>query len=427
MERRYCIIGAGYSGLAAAKAFADLGLDYDHIEATGRVGGNWSHGVYDSTHLISSKKTTQYADYPMPAHYPDFPSAAQMLAYLTDFAEHFALTRRIEFDRTVTSVEPLDAVGKAGWSVEFDDGETRKYAGVVVANGHYWQPFIPEHPGAFAGKQLHSKAYKNPGDLVGDRILVVGGGNSACDLAVEAANAHGTSDLSMRRGYWFLPKYVLGIPTSELDVLSVPVPRVLESAIYRAIIRVGFGKFSDFGLPKPDHGVLDQDVVVNSLLPYYLKHGRVRPRPGIDHFDGHDVHFTDGSVGTYDTIVWATGFTTSFPFLPDGLLEWENGQPRLIDHVIPPGLANLYVFGLVAPRSGAGSLLTRSGQLLARIVLLQERVDTPIADYVGRISKPEACIRAGGPDLRWQIVRSTPVVSALTRIAPLLPSRKDAS
>lgn len=421
MERRYCLIGAGYSGLAAAKAFADLGIDYDHVEATERVGGNWSHGVYDSTHLISSRKTTQYADYPMPADYPDFPSAAQMLAYLTDFARHFGLDRRIEFGTTVTHVEPLDERGKAGWQVEFADGETRKYTGVIVANGHYWAPFTPECPGTFTGKQIHSKDYRNPTDLDGSRVLVVGGGNSACDLVVEAATALGTADLSLRRGYWFLPKYVLGLPTSELDVLSIPVPRVVESAVYRAIIRIGFGRFEDFGLPKPSHGVLDQDIVVNSQLPYFLKHGRVRPRPEIERFDRHTVRFTDGSCGEYDTIVWATGFTTRFPFLRDGLLTWDNGQPRLIDHLIPPGLANLYLYGLVAPRSGAGGLLTRSARLLAELVCAQEQLPIPIADLLERISPPRASIRAGGPELRWQLTRTQPMVRLLDRVIGVLP------
>jgi len=428
MERRYCIIGAGYSGLAAAKAFADLGVAYDHVEATHRVGGNWSHGVYDSTHLISSRRTTQYSDYPMPAEYPDFPSAAQMLAYLIDYTRHFALDRAIEFGKTVRRVEPLDERGKDGWSVEFGDGETRKYAGVVIANGHYWAPFTPQYPGEFAGQQIHSKSYRRPSDLAGPRVLVVGGGNSACDLAVESATAFGQADLSLRRGYWFLPKYVLGRPTSELDVLSVPVPPAIESAVYRAIIRVGFGRFTDYGLPRPEHGVLDQDVVVNSLLPYFLKHGRVRPRPAIDRFDGRTVHFSDGSSSDYDTLIWATGFTTRFPFLPDDLLTWEHGQPQLIDHLIPPGTANLYIYGLVAPRSGAGSILTRSAQLLAELVCAQEKVSIPVSQLLRPFSRPRACIRAGGPQLRWQLTRTTPMVRLLEHVAAVLPTTtKEAS
>ncbi|MGW6020231.1 NAD(P)-binding protein, partial [Oerskovia enterophila] len=151
---RYCIIGAGYTGLAVAKAYADLGLDYDHVEAAVAIGGNWSHGVYDSTHLISSKDVTGYPDYPMPDDYPDFPSATQMCEYLRAFAAEFGLDHRIEFNTLVVDVAPLDTSGRAGWLVEFGDGTVREYAGVVIANGHYWDVNIPAYPGEFTGKQI---------------------------------------------------------------------------------------------------------------------------------------------------------------------------------------------------------------------------------------------------------------------------------
>lgn len=421
MEKRYCVIGAGYAGLAAAKAFADAGLAYDHVEATECLGGNWSHGVYDSTYLISSRKTTQYREYSMPADYPDFPSAAQMLAYLQGFAREYGLDQRIEYGKTVTGVLCLDARGMAGWQVDFADGESRKFAGVVVANGHYWAPFVPAYPGEFTGKQIHSKNYRNPSDIEGERVLVVGGGNSACDLAVESAIAFGTSDLSMRRGYWFLPKYVLGTPTSEYDVLPIPVPKTIEALLYRAVIRLGFGRFEDFGLPAPTHGVLDQDVTVNSQLPYFLKHGRITPRPGIERLDGKTVHFVDGVAAEYDTIVWATGFTTQFPFLADDVLSWENGQPKLLEHLIPPGFANLYLFGLVAPRSGAGALLSDSSRLLAELVCTQQRLPVALSDLLALLFTPSAAIRAGGPQLRWTMARSAPLVTLLNLISGVFP------
>lgn len=424
MEKRYCIIGAGYSGLAAAKAFADLGLAYDHLEATDAIGGNWSHGVYDSTHLISSKSVTQYADHPMPADWPDFPSAAQMLAYLRDFARTYRLDERIEFDTAVTLLEPLDATGRSGWQVELATGEVRKYTGVVVANGHYWDPYVPAYPGTFTGTQLHSKQYRRPGDFVGTRVLVVGAGNSGCDLAVEAAQAFGAADLSVRRGYWLLPKYVAGIPLGEFDRGSFPLPRVLEAALLRALAGIGTGSARRHGLPRPTHGILEQDIVVNQQLPYFLKHGRVRPRPEISRFDGTSVHFVDGSHGDYDTILWATGFRTSFPFIPDGLLSWQNGQPRLLGHMLPVGLANLYLYGLVAPRAGAGTLLTNSARLLAEAVCVQEALPVPLADVAGAVLRPRASILAGGPGLRWEIARALPVIRALHALTSLSSLRR---
>ncbi|MET9213517.1 MULTISPECIES: flavin-containing monooxygenase [unclassified Nocardia] len=416
MARRYCIVGAGYTGLAVAKAYTDLGLDYDHVEATAAIGGNWSHGVYDSTYLISSKRVTEYPDHPMPADYPDFPSAAQMRDYLRGFATEFGLDDRIAFDTLVTEIAPLDATGLAGWRVEFADGTAREYDGVVVANGHYWDARIPVYPGEFTGKQIHSKDYKRPADLAGSRVLVVGAGNSGCDLAVEAAVTFGTAEISLRRSYWFIPKYVLGIPSGNFDVGSVPVPRVVQEAVFRSLVLLGMGRYESFGLTRPEHRIFDQDLVVNQQLPYFLKHGRIAVRPEIARFDGDTVHFTDGTSGVYDTIVWATGFKTTFPFLRDGLLDWRNGQPRLVSHTFAPGLANLYFAGLVAPRSGAGMLLMNSSRLLAEAALLQQRLRTPVGDLYARFAEPSAEILAGGPELRWEVVRGRWLMRALAQL-----------
>ncbi|NQE88925.1 flavin-containing monooxygenase [Nocardia terpenica] len=429
MVHRYCIIGAGYTGLAVAKAFTDLGLDYDHVEATDAIGGNWSHGVYDSTHLISSKAITQYPDYPMPANYPDFPSAAQMRDYLRSFASAFGLDHRIEFNTVVKNIAPLDDSGLTGWRVEIADGAVREYAGVVAANGHYWDVHVPHYSGEFIGKQIHSKHYKRPDDLDGSRVLVVGAGNSGCDLAVEAAITFGTSELSLRRPYWFIPKYVLGIPSGAFDFGSLPVPKLLQEAVFRSIVAVGMGSYRSFGLEKPRHRIFDQDLVVNQQLPYFLKHGRIAVRPEIARFDGRTVHFTDGTSGEYDTIVWATGFKTTFPFLGEGLLEWERGQPRLVAHTFAPGLANLYFAGLVAPRSGAGMLLMNSSRLLAEAALLQQRLPVPVGDLYARISKPSARILAGGPELRWEVRRGRTLVRAASRLMTVssLLSRRPAA
>ncbi|MFD0364089.1 flavin-containing monooxygenase [Nocardia sp. GCM10030253] len=419
MARRYCIIGAGYTGLAVAKAYTDLGLDYDHVEATESIGGNWSHGVYDSTYLISSKDVTEYPDYPMPGDYPDFPSAAQMRDYLRAFAAEFGLDHRIEFATLVTDVAPLDDSGSAGWRVEFANGAVREYAGVVIANGHYWDVNIPSYPGEFTGKQIHSKNYKRPADLDGGRVLVVGAGNSGCDLAVEAAVTFGNSEISLRRSYWFIPKYVFGIPSGKFDVGSAPVPKLAQEAIFRSIVALGMGSYRSFGLEKPKHRIFEQDLVVNQQLPYFLKHGRITVRPEIARFDGRTVHFTDGTRGEYDTIIWATGFKTTFPFLRDGLLDWERGQPRLVSHTFAPGLANLYFAGLVAPRSGAGMLLMNSSRLLAEAALLQQRLRTPVGDLYAHVSKPSGEILAGGPDLRWEVLRGRWLVRTMTQLSTL--------
>ncbi len=382
-EPRYCIIGAGYVGNGVARAFKQAGISYDQLEATDHIGGNWAHGVYDSTHLISSRAGTAYAGFPMPTHYPDFPSRAQMLAYLESFVDHYGLRQHIEFNAEVVSCRPLDAHGLSGWRVELAGGEVREYAGVVVVNGHDWKMRRPTYPGNYVGQQLHSKQYRGPADLDGDRVLVVGGGNSACDVAVETALTRGGCDISMRSGSWFSPKLFVGVPVAEWDRLWLPRP--LARLLARSMIRARFGSWERYGLPRPTRKLFETEPVVNEQLLYYLRHGKVTARPGIDRFDGHYVHFVDGTTGSYDAIVWATGFEVGFPFLDERLFRWEGGNPVLIERLLAPGLANLYLYGLLKPRGGSGRLIAEGADLLVRLIRAQQRLDGPLADVAAKV------------------------------------------
>lgn len=399
---RVCVVGAGYTGNGLAYGLKQAGIAYDQLEATNRIGGNWSHGVYDSTHLISSKSSTQYVELPMPDDYPTFPSAAQMLAYLESYVDHFGLTENLELDTEVARVRPVDANGMGGWLVELATGEVRRYRAVAVANGHYWERNIPTYPGEFTGRQLHSKDYKRPEDFgEGGKVLVVGAGNSASDLAVEAAVTFGTADISMRRGYWFIPKTIFGIPSSEWDRAWLPMG--VQRFGFKQLLRLSYGDYRRYGLRKPDHKLFTKDVTVNSSLMYALLHGRVQPRPEIARFDGEVVHFKDGSQGKYDTIVWATGFNTRFPMLDESMFVWESGQPLLVEHVLVPRVANLYVWGLVAPRSGAGRIISHGAAFLAEAFTAQEQFDEPLSDVIARWIPARSSMLAGSAEILGRI------------------------
>ncbi|MGB6243549.1 flavin-containing monooxygenase [Gordonia sp. (in: high G+C Gram-positive bacteria)] len=394
---RVCVIGAGYAGNGAAAALKRSGIAYDQLEATDRIGGNWSHGVYDSTHLISSKTSTQYADHPMPREYPTFPSAAQMLSYLQSYVDRFGLDEHLEFGAEVIRATPLDPRGLEGWEVELASGQVRRYRAVVIANGHYWERNLPTYPGEFTGRQLHSKDYKRPADFDGERVLVVGAGNSASDIAVEASATFGSADISMRRGYWFIPKTIAGVPSSELD--RVWMPMALQRIGFKVLLRMSYGDYRRYGLRRPDHALFTRDVTVNSSLMYALQHGRVRPRPEIARFDGTTVTFTDGTTGDYDTVVWATGFRTRFPMLDESMFVWEQGDPLLVEHVLVPRFANIYLWGLVAPRSGAGQIISQGSAFLAEAIEAQRRFDEPLADVLARYRPAQSSMLAGSAEL----------------------------
>lgn len=371
---KFLVIGAGPCGLGVAKALLEAGIPYVQVEADGEVGGNWYHGVYDSAHIISSRKTTEYPEFPMPRDYPDFPSREQMADYYRLYADAFGLRPNIEFDTKVVMCRPL---ADERWEVEFASGEKRVFKGVVVCNGHHWDRRFPSYPGEFTGEMMHSKDYRDSAQLAGKRVLVIGGGNSACDVVSEAARVASGAHLSLRRGYWFLPKTLFGKPSAESPAIYLPV--FLQRPILKLMLRIVIGKYSDYGLPYPDHKIFEHHPTVSSEVLHYLKHGRIKPHGDIERFDGKMVHFADGGSLEIDTIVCATGFYVSFPFLPEGLVPVKNGNiAQLYAGSVLPTHKNIYVFGTQQIRYGIGPLITPAAGLIAKMILLQEKMELPI-------------------------------------------------
>jgi len=415
-ESRYCVIGAGAAGLAAVKVLAEQGFAVDCYERSDRVGGHW-HTDYESLHLITSRDVSGFEGFPMPAEYPVYPSRDQMRTYLESFADRFDLRRQITFDTEVVSVTPDGDRGERGWWVETSSGQRVHYAGVLVANGHLWDPNLPELAARFTGRSVHSAAYRDVSDIEGDRVLVVGSGNSGCDLAVDAANARLHPAVSVRRGQVFQPKAIFGRPRAELTWLA-KLPPVLQERVTRALVRIVVGPPEVYrGLPVPvTRNLNDQPPVVNNLLLYWIQHGRIDVVPAIDRIDGRQVHFADGTAREFDTILWATGFRTTLPFLAPELLQWQDGVPlRVAGLTVPVGLCRLYFVGLAAPRGPQLPVYSAQSRLIARLLRLTE-AGRPVAD----------AFSAQTPDHRIDIVRrvwneqmrrTAQVVDSLERVA----------
>ncbi|MCU0265056.1 MAG: NAD(P)-binding domain-containing protein [Actinomycetia bacterium] len=385
----WCVIGAGAHGLPAVKALLERGIPVQGYERESDVGGNWnadaaSSRVYSSTHLISSKPFTSYPDFPMPDEYPDYPHHRLVLEYFRRYADHFGLRPHIAFGTEVESVEPVGA--GAAWDVTVRDAAggraTSRFAGVVVANGHNWNPKVPEYPGqsSFAGQILHSASYKGPEVLRGRRVLVVGAGNTGCDLAVESAQQAAATWHSTRRGYYYNPKYVNGRPSDQIadTLLMLRVPLALRRLGFGLTQRLVVGDYAKIGLRRPDHKFFETHPVVNSLLAYYVGQGDITPKPDIDRFDGTGVVFSDGSRVEVDVVLFCTGYLVRFDFLDaHAHLNWRDTHPHLYLHVFTPQHDNLFVSGLIQPDSGQWCLAHWQGVLIASYV--EARRDRPEA------------------------------------------------
>lgn len=390
---RYCIIGAGPAGLATLKTMRDSGHDVDCFEMSDTIGGHWNHD-YDALHLITSRQVTGFEGFPMPEDWPLFPHRNQMLEYFHLFADAFDLKSYITFNTGVTSVEPLATdgpVGSAGWAVTTTDGLRREYDGVLVANGHLRDQKRPHIPGEFTGKQIHSGSYQNTADIEGKRVLVIGSGNSGCDVAVDAAQGHFDTHIVIRRGHHFQPKTFFGKPRSELGWMQ-EFSFEEQDLLSRLMMRVAIGEASDYpGMPIPDHRALaDGPPVVNDLLLYWVQHGRITVRPGIERFQGKTVYFEDGSSSEFDTILWATGFHASLPFIDSDLLEFKDGVPlRVGGAVVPVGLEKLYLIGMIGARGPQPPIYPLQAELALRMIALHEAADGGFMPIAGPLTQAQ--------------------------------------
>jgi Flavin-binding monooxygenase-like len=380
----YGVIGAGAAGLAALQTLVAHGRTVDCFEATDRVGGHWNTD-YEALHLITSRDVTGYAGFPMPPDYPLFPSRDQVTAYLNAYADAHGLRDRVTFGVRVESVVPVPtsgSTGSAGWVVTTSDGRVRTYDGVFVANGHLHDQRVPAMPGEFTGKQIHSGSYRSTADVEGSRVLVVGSGNSGCDLAVDAAQHRLDTSICVRSGHIFQPKTFFGVPRSELSFLR-QFTFEEQDLLTRLLITASKGTYENYpGLPKPPFRTLAEGApVVNDLLLYWIQHGRISVVPAIERFEGRTVHFSDGTAHEFDTVVWATGFHPSLPFLSEDLVQRADGVPlRTAGGIVPAGLDRLYLIGLAAPRGPQIALYPVQSELaLAMAELWEQGLDTSVA------------------------------------------------
>ncbi|SHG74625.1 Predicted flavoprotein CzcO associated with the cation diffusion facilitator CzcD [Cognatiyoonia sediminum] len=358
-RERFALIGAGPMGLATAKLLVEHGIEFQGFEMHSGVGGLWDidgprSTMYESAHLISSKRMTEFADFPMRDEVAEYPSHRDLKEYFQEFAKNFDLERRYHFGATVLSCTPLGGTGE-GWTVKWKDADgeyTEEFSGVLIANGTLSTPNLPEFKGDFDGELIHSSEYRYASQFDGKRVLVIGAGNSGCDIAVDAIH-HGTScDLSMRRGYYFVPKYVFGKPADTMGG-AIKLPMRLKRIVDGTILRWFVGNPQKYGFPKPDYKLYESHPIVNSLVLYHAGHGDLEVKPDVERFDGRMVHFKDGTSAEYDMILAATGYKLDYPFIDSALLNWNGDAPYLYLNCFHPQRDDLFVLGMIEA-SGLG-------------------------------------------------------------------------
>jgi hypothetical protein len=380
-----CIIGAGSSGIAGAKVLAEHGVPFDCFEASDEVGGNWAFGnangmssAYRSLHINTSRERMEYSDFPMPKDWPDFCHHALIKQYFNDYVDHFGIRDRITFSTAVKRA----ARGPDGvWEVALSTGETRRYDAVVVANGHHWDPRWPEpaFPGAdtFAGRQMHSHDYVDTQGFEGKKVVVLGMGNSAMDIAVEVSLVTERTLLAARRGAWIIPNYLFGKPSDQLPV-NPRIPFSLRQRWVHELVKRVVGSPAAFGLPEPDHIVGQAHPTISNYILARVAHGEVVPKPNIAAFEGSSVRFADGSVEEdVDVVVYCTGYKVTFPFFDEDLISAPDNDLPLYRRVFHPEVDNVFFLSLLQPLGATMPLAEAQAHWVARFLRGEYQLPPP--------------------------------------------------
>jgi cation diffusion facilitator CzcD-associated flavoprotein CzcO len=359
---KVCIIGAGSSGVAAAQVLNARGIAFDCFEKGSQIGGNWRFendngmsSAYRSLHINTSRRVMAFKTLPMPDHYPDYPDHFQMAAYFDEYADHFGLREKIAFRTEVTGVEPADGAWAVTTRRESGAETTARYRAVMVANGHHWDPRWPEpaFPGAdeFEGEQLHAHHYREPDLLRGKRVVVLGLGNSATDIAVESSRIADKTFLAVRRGAYVLPKYMNGKPIDEaVHPLASYLPLSVQRFFAMKGLEIAAGEMTTYGLPKPDHKLFEAHPTVSSELLPRLGHGDIAVKPNIDRYaGGRTVRFVDGSEEEIDLVVYCTGYKMNFPFFDPKVLAAPDNRLPLYRRVVSVERPGLFFIGFIQP------------------------------------------------------------------------------
>ena len=377
------IIGAGVAGLGAARLLSQAGFDCEVFEKGGQVGGVWTGG-YHTFGLQTPKSLYEVPDYPIPEHYPRVPSGAELQAYFENYAKDFKVLEKIRFNTEITRLEQ-DKSG--GWIVHYSDdksevAEKKQFDFVVVASGIYFDPYIPQFPGQkqFNGQILHSSQYRSPASATGRKVVVVGFGKSALDVAGDVAKFAKEVTLVYRKAHWPIPMDVLDI----LDVRRIYLTR-LACALLPLYQRPGrwvkilhkscpwlvsgFWRLTEsiikFQYPLKACGVLpDEPIEIDifnlDFLPrkevyQLMQQGIIKThKTTIKAFTESGLSLENGEQLDCDVVIFGTGYQSNYSFLPEAFKKsQEEDGVYLYRHIIHPELTNMAFIGRAATFSNS--------------------------------------------------------------------------
>lgn len=377
------IVGAGVSGIGVARLLSQAGFECEVFEKGGQIGGVWTAG-YHTFGLQTAKSLYEIPDYPIPENYPRVPSGEELQAYFENYAKDYNVYDKVRFNTSITHLEQQQ---NNRWVVHYTDQQTGSSAQkifdfIVVANGLYFDPFIPELPGLekFKGNIIHSSEYRTPSLVTGRRVVVVGFGKSALDVAGDVAKFAKQVSLVYRKAHWPIPMDILDV----LDVRRIYLTRFAcaflplyqrpgkwAKLLHRHLswLVSGFWRLTE-SIIKFQYPLKECDAIANEpmeidifnldFLPrkevyQLMRQGKIKNlRTSIKEFTEQSVVLENGEQIDCDVVIFGTGYKSNYSFLPEAFKKTqEDDGVYLYRHIIHPDLPNMAFIGRAATFSNS--------------------------------------------------------------------------
>ncbi|PWH07020.1 flavoprotein [Brachybacterium endophyticum] len=371
-REKVLVVGAGPAGLAAAAALKALRVPFDLVDGNKDVGGIWNEEredspVWPAMEMVSSTRFTQYEDMIQPVSFPPFLRPGQMAKYLRAYAARYELTDHFLPKVSVRTATPFDEEGV--WQVELSNGKVAVYSALVAAHGISGRPHLPRWASEVPDevRTLHAAQWTGSDGLEGKRVLIVGSGQSAADIAVDAARRALEVRWSVRTGHWVVPRSIGGRPgdvaaSHEPSLLGPLNEKIAEQAVRRTI-----GDPQSLGLPRPSASLLEDAVIISDELAPRIRDGRVTPTGDVESIAADaTVSFSAGAEYTPDVIVFATGYEQASEYLPEDVVpRTADGELDLFLGTFPRGRDNLVLLGQQRVNGGVLPLLVEQADVAA--------------------------------------------------------------
>ncbi len=316
-ETKTMIVGASFSGLASAACLQKHGIAYTIIEKTNSVGTPWRHH-YQRLHLHTNKRISNLPYKKFGAAVPRYPSRQQVIDYIDDYQ------KQLKIDPVFNTEAKSIKKDSATWLTETNSGIFKsKY--VIVATGAFTNPKPVHFKGmeTFPGRILHSYDYKSGSDFKGQKVLVVGFGNSACEIAIDLCEQGAKPSMAVRSPVNVIPRDVFGIPILELSLAMSGLPPKFADTINAPLLKLLVGDVTKLGLKKLPYGPLEQ-IRKTASIPLldigtikHIREGHIRIQNDIDRIEGRVVYFADGKKEEFDAIVAGIGYYRDYSDIID--------------------------------------------------------------------------------------------------------------